>query len=246
MSNNYINFPIQEAIFEIKFKDNIKWDFTVPGILFEKIKNKFPKKKNIIEGMVEFKFNQKENVEPIQNYKKNEIPQFLNEKQNIFVIIKKNQISIHHLRPYTSWTNYKKLIEFVYSEYVKTIKETVKQEIEAKDISRIGLRYINRIEIPNDDFKLENYFNFKPTIIDDEKLLAAFIVGNIYKFNNNLIKIQLTTQEKTADKQVFILDTDFYTTDLKENINDWQTKAHDKIEKYFNQSLTEETLKLFK
>ena len=236
--------PIREVVFEIIFKKDFKWDPTIPGLFFEEIKYKFPNKNSVQEGIVEFQFNPKRK-EHIQNFSQNEIPQFLNSDKNIFILIKRNGISFHHQKDYTSWNNYSSLIKYAYQKYVDIVNRAIGFKISNKDIARLELKYINKIEIPKNDFKLEEYFNFRPTLIDKAADLDAFIVGSVYKKNNSALKIQINTA-KSDDKILnFILSLDCYTNTVEKEILEWSKEAHRVIEEKFLQALTEKTIKLF-
>ncbi len=240
------NSPITTAVLEIVFKKDLEWDLTIPGFLFEKIKSKFPEKRSVVEGVAEFYFDSKSSKEPIQNFSKEEVPQFLTAEKNIFVLVKKNNISIHHLKDYTSWSNYKALINFVYSNYVEIVKETAGIDLNLDNIARIGLRYINEIKITKKDFKIEDYFNYRPALINPEDKLEAFILGNIYNNNQDSIKVQLNTAPPSEDSFNFVLDTDYFTTKVEQNVIDWIENAHTKIEDTFVRALTEKTINIFK
>lgn len=246
MREKLINSPIREVVFEIVFKKDLKLDSTIPGLLFEEIQEKFPNKKNVVEGKIEFKFDSKEK-EPIKNISQQEIPQFLTSNGSIFVIIKKDRISIHHLKKYTSWENYYDLMKFVYNKLIAVVKKSMSIDLNKDQILRLGLRYINNIEIPSEDFKVEDYFNYKLKLVDDENSLEAFILGGIYKKGDDFLKIQFNTGNPDSSSLNFVLDLDYFTNIISSNnIMDWLNKAHEQIEEIFFKSITNKTIKILK
>lgn len=241
---NLSKSPIREVVFEIIFKKNLKSDPTIPGIFYEKIKDKFPNKKSVHEGMVEFQFNPKEK-DPVQNFSESEIPQFLTPDGDIFILVKKDRISFHHLKQYTSWENFKKLVDYAVDNYYKVIEKESGHKISNADIVRFGLKFVNKISISNKNFSLDAYFNFRPSVIDKPENLGAFIVGSVYELNNNSLKIQLNTTKQEGDFLNFILNLDCFTFTINKDALSWSEEAHCIIEEKFFKALTNKTIKLF-
>ncbi|MGQ0654564.1 MAG: TIGR04255 family protein [Betaproteobacteria bacterium] len=44
MPKKYKNPPIIEAICEFRFSETSPWDLTIPGLIYELVKDKFPKR----------------------------------------------------------------------------------------------------------------------------------------------------------------------------------------------------------
>lgn len=61
-----------------------------------------------------------------------------------------------------------------------------------KSIQRIGLRYINRIEIPGSEVEVENYFGFYPFVGNKlPQKFAPFIVGIDIPYENSRDMLRL-------------------------------------------------------
>jgi uncharacterized protein (TIGR04255 family) len=59
-------------------------------------------------------------------------------------------LSVSRLRPYTHWPELRKEAQHVWDKYSNVVRPTA--------INRVGLRYINRIDIPQTTIDLEEYF----------------------------------------------------------------------------------------
>ena len=55
MGRRYKNPPIVEALCEFEFISSQPWDLTIPGLIYEKVKDEFPDKRQQIGIGVQFK-----------------------------------------------------------------------------------------------------------------------------------------------------------------------------------------------
>ena len=93
---HYQNNQLVEALCEIQFEPNQKWDWTIPGLFYNNIKEKFPKKQEVRGFGVGFQFDSSNNENfPIQSNTMHKIEgiQFLNEERNRLIYIRENSIS---------------------------------------------------------------------------------------------------------------------------------------------------------
>lgn len=133
------------------------------------------------------KIDTKENKEEvIKNFHK--FDKFFPEDEKTLVQLDKNRLSIHQLKPYTSWQKFLSLIETVFCAYTNNIK--------TKLIQRIGLRYINKIEIQS-PFGIEAHFNLRPNIAEAlPQNLSNFMIGLVFVMEGGLdnARVQLANQ----------------------------------------------------
>jgi uncharacterized protein (TIGR04255 family) len=237
------NPPLVEAVCEIRFDSNNPWDAALPGFLYQKIKSKFPERDTVREGYVEFSLNTKGGEKPEIAHSENELPRFLNSEKNVFVILRKNTLSIHNLKPYIGWKKFLPIIMSVIKAYNEVTKSS--------KIKRIGLRYVDKIIFENKKYiKLSEYFNFRPQFSEEiaqEEKIVAVQAGIIVNEGSGLVKIRLNNiAEKETDK-IFLLDVDYFKEgDIQQaKIKTWLAKAHEKLEKIFLGSLTEKTIEKF-
>ena len=244
MNKKYKNSPIIEAVCEFRFAPSLSWDPTIPGVIYEKIKDIFPKKRRV--QIQEFTFTAEEKGMK-QEVKTSERAQFLHEEEKIFMQVGQDVLSVHHLKPYSSWSNFYTFIVKAFNTYREIANPT--------GIQRIGLRYINRMEIPKEPIEIEGYFNFRPYIGENmPQEISSIFSGAVFNFEGgkHLMKVQLKDipmSKPSTGLSAFIFDMDYFTASPGsvniEDIENWLNIAHERIEKIFEEALTEETKKLF-
>jgi uncharacterized protein (TIGR04255 family) len=101
MKNKYKKSPIEEAVCEFRFDAKSPWDMAIPGLIYEKIKQQFPKRKQIKRIDV--------NVVTPKDYFSPELSatgidqiRFLQEDEKRFLAVSPHMLSTHVLKPYSS------------------------------------------------------------------------------------------------------------------------------------------------
>lgn len=246
MSEQFSKPPLQEAVFELRFQDDL--DLTVPGFLYEKFKEEFPIRRS---GIL-----QSGRIQPLQNEKITHqivtLPrvQFFSEDNTRFISASSESISFHNLNPYIGWSNFSRIIS--------TLFDSIKSTAGTARIKRAGLRFINHIDIAkqelNQEVKLNKYFTLYIHLPSNSAFPSSatnLSLSIVYEESNkNFCRIQLTSLAHEPEKQPFLLDFDFFN-DTVCDINDfnaiqWANEAHDIIESRFLAALTETTLNLFR
>jgi uncharacterized protein (TIGR04255 family) len=235
MGKRYVNPPIIEAVCEIRFTPDQKWDFTIAGLLFEKVKNEFPSKGQAALGAI--------------NRPLAELAVFSSEetKTSIRVGSQLPMLSIMKQKPYSSWIEFKPRIEKAYNE-LKAI-----DGVEIKGIQRIGLRYINLIEIPQETVQLEDYFEYAPYLGERlPKELRTFLLGSEFNFSDgrDVCRVQLASALPSQTGQYRAnLDLDYYLAQPQavspDEVIAWVENAHTKLEELFEGCITDKTRDLF-
>ena len=240
----YKNPPITEVICEFQFESEAPWDLAVPGLIYEKVKQSFPKRRqrSIYEVSVE---TSRQGAQ--QQLKSINRAQFLVENEKALVEVgqvNESLISIHHFKPYPSWEEYFPLIKIGFDAYkiVNPIK-----------VRRIGLRYINRIELPFQKVALKDYFNFRPYVGKElPKGIGSFIVGITIPLENyrDQLKLQLnSTTSKNKDIMACILDLDYFSVQSEKisikTVLNWVEVAHDHTEEIFEGCITDKLREIF-
>jgi uncharacterized protein (TIGR04255 family) len=240
---DYSNSPIREAVCEFRFSKKTGWDKDLSLKFYEKIKSEFPKK----ELKKEHHFRVETTTEGIQNSKTelNDRHLFFDNDRRFIVQIAPGLLSISCLEPYPSWEIFKEKIRLAYN--------TLGELTEINRIERIGLLYVNKIEISEKPAELKDYFTFYPNM--PEKLNLT--VGNInmgsdflYNAEKDICRVQLTraVPEKKGDI-AFLLTTDFFTAKpgsvVPNDALSWTEKAHNEIKNIFRNCITEKTESLF-
>lgn len=235
MSKKYKNPPVIEAVCEIRFSEDSKWDFTVPGLLFEKVKDEFPSKSKAALSFLD---------RPLAELAVFTTP---NKNTSIRVGTQYPILSILKQKPYGSWNEFKPQIEKTYTE-LKTI-----DGVDIKGIQRIGLRYVNLIEIPHESVTLGNYFEFAPSL--GKRLpreLRTFLLGTEFNFfdERDVCRVQLASAlPGPAGQYRANLDLDYYLAKSQavspDDVIEWVENAHTNLEVLFEGCITEKARELF-
>lgn len=240
-SIKYSNPPIQEVVCELVFGENTEWDPTIYGRLFERLQERFPKRKRKIEQTISVQKGEKGFSHKIHT-PENAI--FETEDGKKAVEIGDKRISFHQLSPYPTWEELKPLITEIYSKlYDLTQIEDFKQQ---------RLTYDNIIEIPEVHFNIEDYFDFYPFL--GERLpqeQERFFVGCIFPEKNNYSRIELIpVNSEKEDISAFRLTLSYYNNIYhhdcsSQEVSDWLEEAHNKIQELFEGSIKDSLREIF-
>lgn len=235
MGRKYHNAPIIEVVCEFIFTPNSPWDLALPGLIYERLRNTFEKRTQETIVAVE--------VTPGIS---NTLPAFRTEErirltqadEQAFIILGKHSISIHHVKPYPSWEKFFPLIRQAFESYT-SVAEPV-------GIHRIGLRYINRIEVDGGRVEPSEYFSLYPYVgpgLPEDYSEFATRVLFPYQGGRDLLKVELASgKPDRPNTMVSFLDLD-YILAQPDSIepNDamaWIVDAHNHIENVFEESIT--------
>ncbi len=243
MSKKYQNPPILEALCEFRFQPGLAWDTAFPDRIFESVKDSFPQRRLVqsVEATVAIapEGNQ-------QQLKSSPRWQFLDEDEKTLVQIEANLLSVNHLKPYPSWLDFLPLIQQALDAY--------RAVVEPKGIHRIGLRYINQIEISGSQIVLEEFFNFFPTLNWQApgQGFVAFSTGVHIPFDDarDILKLQMASgSSNNPDALAVLLDIDYFTGKSGEvgfdQAFDWIEQAHNRVEEAFEGCITDSLRKTF-
>jgi len=243
MGKKYKNSPIIETLCEFAFIPSKPWDITIPGLFYEKVRNKFPERKQRVG--FDIKFEPKEGG--IEQNIEMAAPriQFLRSDKTALLQVSTDLLVINHLKPYPTWNKFKPMILENLNYY--------KDVANPKGFKRIGLRYINKIDIPGKSIKMEDYFNFYPAI--PKELPQTHLTFNInvkIPYANNHEYLVLTLRDSISEKPDFVsvvLDL-YYIMSMPgkvafQQVDEWIENAHTTIEKAFESCITDKCRKLF-
>jgi uncharacterized protein (TIGR04255 family) len=225
----YNNSPIIEAVCEFQFGKDTDWDMTIPGVMYGEIKNTFPHK----EQHARLDINLPKDASGNAQLNNANLARFLSEDKKQLIQVGQRTLSINRLKPYVAWSEFKSLIDEAFN--------ILDQKVALNSIQRIGLRYINRIEILQKPVMLENYFKFRPFFGEElQRDYSGFIVGCMFPFfgERDSCKVELTNAvPENNGASAFVLDID-YSMLKPQGIAvaqslEWVEKAHEEVEKIF-------------
>jgi len=242
MPRLYKNAPLAEAVCEVRFDPQTSWDLAIPGLLYEKLKNEFPKRTPLRTYEIQL-LPAPDGVQ--QEAKQSEILQFSDNEDRKLVRVGPNVLSVHNVGSYPGWQQYSPMVEKAIRAYVDVTNAMV--------FERVGLRYINKIRIPGDQIDLAEFFNFYPNIGKPmPQIHGAYLVGVEFPFEDPeaMLRLQLAA-EVTDNPAVHAsrLDLDYFNVQPRsvtvENLQEWLQKSHDRVEQVFESAITDKLRVVF-
>ncbi len=244
MGKKYRNPPVAEVVCEFQFIFDHPEDLTVLGLIYEKIRNEFPDKQQIGIGFqflpTEKGLESKIGPGPtmIQFYKK--------DKSGLIQIIPNaNSFSVHQLKPYPTWREFKPTVLKNFNIY--------KEVANPKGFRKIGLRYINIVEFDKTTIELKDYFQFYPFIPDTLPQPHGQFSDRVeFPYEDNKERLILTLASVLSSKPnilSILFDLDYVMVAPEyipvDGVSEWLEKAHDRIEKIFEACITDKARKIF-
>jgi uncharacterized protein (TIGR04255 family) len=140
----YGNPPIIEVVAEFRFVPSEPWDLTVPGLVYDRLREQFPRKRllKVLEGEAAA-----EATGIRQEFRLADRMQFLSDDEKAFVQVGPDLLAVNHLAPYPTWEGFVPLVQHGVDTYLSVAHP--------RGLHRIGLRYINQLEIPGKTVDLE-------------------------------------------------------------------------------------------
>ena len=242
MGRKYRDPPIVEAVCEFRFEPSAPWDLTIPGLIYEKLKEDFHKKRPV--KLQELRIE----TSPAgfeQTFGTSDGMRFLREDEKTFIQVAQNILSANHVKPYSNWESF---LPFIHQAF-----ETYKEVAKPNGIRRIGLRYINRIEIPGSPIKIEDYLHFYPFVASHlPQMFGNFLaaIETHYDESRDILKLQAgSAPVQTPGRVGIILDLDYFLTQPggvpMDSVFEWVALAHDRVEEVFEGCITDLLREMF-
>lgn len=203
---DYLNPPIEEAVCEFRFAPSTEWNLTVPGLVYEKIRDFYPgepRQQNLIATEILLSGKILTNPEITTRASVTKLL-FSSVDTKRLVGVGPDSLSVHSLRPYEGWDDFNKRIDQAFKAYLEVSKPI--------GVARIALRYINRIVIPSvETVDLEEYFTAYPQMPDGvPSTMSGFLTRTESVYDDMPIRlvIVLTDAEAPEGQADFMLDLD--------------------------------------
>jgi uncharacterized protein (TIGR04255 family) len=198
---SYKKPPIIEAVIEVRFQESLSNEQLEK--VFLKQKAKFTVQK-IEEFGIRLSHNDKTGTQAETSSSLVGFKLIDNADNSNIVQIKHNSVSVSRFPPYEGWPSLLETFVRYFDLYTnKKFKTT----------SRIGVRYINRIDIPfsNDKITLENYFKIYPKFPKKFPDINRFVVNSISPIDSDrmlTINIHSAPDNPLINHGSFIFDLD--------------------------------------
>jgi uncharacterized protein (TIGR04255 family) len=254
MSWQYPTPPIREVVCEFRYLEDGHWDGAGPGLVYSAMSTEFPRRladerpASSAAPAVE-----SPSLLPLglQQLGLRFIPQrplrFWREgDESGFIAVAPYRLGVHHFRPYPSWERFSEIIGKGAQAYQDVLKPT--------KVQRIGLRYINDINLGHMSVSVEEFFDFYPFVGHNiPQNLSRFhcLVQIDFEDARDSLTLQVASapQPEGQNAQV-ILDLDYFLAqpdnfELTETTQ-WLEKAHANLQSVFEGCLKDSARALFR
>jgi uncharacterized protein (TIGR04255 family) len=161
----YKNPPIEEALVEVHFRPSHAWDWTVPGRLWLKLRGTYAGS----PGSQGIAFSQSQiSGVPVGGGAAVTRVLLRSADSTRIVGLGENVLSVHALRPYHGWDEFRQKIVEALGAY---------WELESPaGVDRVLLRYINKIPLPREgSLDLTRYFTLGPQLPGEPAEVSQFL-----------------------------------------------------------------------
>jgi uncharacterized protein (TIGR04255 family) len=234
--------PLVEAVCEFRFDPSDDWDWTIPGQLYDLIREEFPRREQV-QG-IGLRLQIGEGPQPAVPSVQGGVERVMmsRDDESAVVQVGPNQLVVNHKLPYPGWTGFFALIEHILKMYIDLVPSSSTQ--------RVGLRYINQIPTRFDGSdEIGSLITLDPPIPPDiaRPLLNFYQRYELRHDNPKGVLIHQTGMQLTPEnKTVLMLDLDFGSLPASApDVSDagpWLKAAHDRVEEAFQASVNPELL----
>jgi uncharacterized protein (TIGR04255 family) len=220
--------PIIEAVCEFRFDPTNTWDITIPGLVYEALRQRFPQRQTRKGFHLELISGDQSVTHKTEQV---DMAQFLSVDKTRLAQVAPDLISVNHLAPYESWNAFLPDITLGFQSYCKVA--------EPGKLQRIGLRYINRVpEVSWDQFAFRPFFETRPALNT-----SSFILGIEIPFENERDRLRMQLSNALGDTHAVILDLDYYLAapgaiEIQQALS-WVEQAHTHLESAFEDCLSD-------
>lgn len=200
----YRNPPIEEALVEFRFASGKEWDPTIPGKLHQvpTIAAQYPGKartQKAMEAVIQGGPDQVPNFSVREGFSR---IQLWNEGGTRLLWLAPDVLGVGGLRPYEGWAALYPRIEIALNAYATLAGHSA--------VTRIGVRYINKVVVPEPQVSADRFFLCGPTQIKGVRApLTGFITRAESRGNDGeLVAMTHATIEAPDGHTGFLFDLD--------------------------------------
>ncbi|MCA0313179.1 MAG: TIGR04255 family protein [Candidatus Melainabacteria bacterium] len=197
-ARQYKNPPIEEAVCELKFSSP-DWDITWPSRLIDRTKNEYTGKPRIQQQSIV-------SIEPgsgLTIRPESQTTQIVSADGKRLLGISPGTFSVHELKPYSGWAAFNARILSSVQALASLTNEIT--------VHRIGIRYINRIAVPEESAELSSFFTCIPEKAGNlpEAIVNFFArVDFAYPQEDSIIRVTFANGDSSDQELIIMLDID--------------------------------------
>lgn len=248
MTEQLAHPSLVEALCEVTFAPTTSWDWTIPGRLYERLAEQFPEKISL--PSIGFTTEVAQGAQPPIVIQANpDRVQFKRADGSALTQVAPQLLAINQLTPYPGWDTFSHLITDVLTAFTGIAADATP--------ARMSLRYINRIALQTGDLdEIRSVTTYVPPVARGSAAMFSSFYQR-YEFAVDAPQATLvhqTAKQVAQDGQVsLVLDLDFQSA--PESIGSladssatraWLDAAHERIERAFLESLTDERLSMMR
>ena len=254
MSQQYPNPPIRVVVCEVRYQEDGHWDGAAPGLIYSALSNEFPRRlpdERLTESVAPAIESHNLLLPGLQQLElriglQGPLRFWREGDESGFISVAPYRLSVHHFRPYPSWERFSEIIGKGAQAYQDVLKPT--------KVQRVGLRYINDINLGQISVSLEEFFDFYPFVGHNiQQNLSRFhcLVQINFEDDRDSLTLQIATAPQPAGENAqIILDLDYFlaqpdSIELNET-TEWIEKAHANLESVFEGCLKDSARALFR
>lgn len=239
------NAPITEALLDIRVQLPSEIDLDKLKTFYDPIKERFPQKQDRISVQAGFQISP-EGPTTLPTSSKQDGYLFRSTTENKVVQARLDGFTFNKLKPYEKWESFRDEARNLWNSYFK-LANPVK-------VTRIALRYINRIEIPLPINNFKEYILTTPEIAPDlPQGLSQFFMNIVipnHKIEATAIINQTMENSTPTQKLPYIFDIDVWKATNYEGNKEEMWNEFEKLRIFKNdiffKSITDKTKELFK
>ncbi|MFA6661988.1 MAG: TIGR04255 family protein [Bacilli bacterium] len=243
---HYQNSPIIETVCEFRFPAATEWIENIAELFYDKIKEQFPIREERSEISIKATINVKSSESQLPADRKiTPIHIFRSEDKKLLIQMAVRRLSIHFIKPYSSWDDFYPAIQLAYDALKSLIKVT--------GFERIGLLYLDRIEFESPgSVQLMDYFTIYPVVSKSlPQKMVNFAVGCDFLYDDRdicRVNLQAIPSEKKGNYAA-MLTTDYFLWKKEalsvDEVFTWIGNAHSRSNEIFDHCITDKLAKMF-
>ncbi len=233
--------PITEAVAQLRLSEPLD------DTSFDRVKSALRDRHNSVEPIHQFTTQYDLQNTSVSNEHEEIGCKFVSNDGAENVTVTKSEITPSRLAPYPGWERFSKMANS-YFDLWNDASET------SPNINRIGLRYINRIDIPyrgNPNLRIEDYFSVSVNMPDPEGTIYDYLIRMVVPTSKKSFKAIIhagSVKPHLVGHGSFLLDIDIFCTPFNgdySDLNDTLDVMRGLKNEQFESFITDKTRELF-
>ncbi len=219
-----------EVVCEFLFEDDADWDLTIPGLLYERLNNVFPKRRQTVA----FSATLEAGAQGVnQRVFGTERSQFWSDDESSLVQVSPHFLAVNHLKPYPGWEHFRPRINDALQEY--------RAVANPDGLRQVRLNYINRIDFDEGEVEPSEYMDFYPYVgprLPKDYFNTAVSVQFPLHGGRDILQVRLHQADNADVATVaFILDLNIFLARSDamsfNDVSGWLEEAHVEVSRAF-------------